>query len=66
MEKFEWYDNILMDFEVINEEFSESEIIPRTKEQHRNRVKEAVRKAAFKQLMEIKNTNSKVKHTYQV
>ena len=45
---------------MINHVFSESEILARSTTQHKKWVKECVKKAAFIELLKIKNTHSKV------
>ena len=60
--KGEWFDTIMKNYEYINEPFDEAILLTRTKIQHKQWVKHAVSKAAFKELMEAKEDHSKVRH----
>ena len=60
--KGEWFDTVLTDFSIINEVFEEDVITARTKDQHKIWVKKAIKKVAFKELLDAKDGHSKVQN----
>lgn len=59
--KGDWIELLKKDFEFMEIDFNEEEITGTPKDSYRKKIKDLIRRAAFKELTEMKNSKSKIK-----
>ena len=62
--KGDWYELLMKDFDFIGTEMDEEIIKSTSKQEYKNKIKQQVKEAAFKEFMKIKQNHSKLDETH--